>query len=123
MLKSMTAYACEEITQDAVTVGVEIRTYNSRYLDITLKVPPGHAALEDRIKSIVTSHLARGRVEIRIRITDASEQANVYAVDTSKAKAYHAALQTLKATLQLSGEVALMDLATLPGIIQPAENS
>lgn len=123
MLKSMTAYACEEIIQNELTVSVEIRSYNSRHLDVALRVPPGFAPFEEKTKSIIAAALVRGRIEVRLRIKDTSEQAYSYEVDTTKAKAFQAALKNLKETLQLSGEATLMDLASLSGVIQPAENS
>ncbi len=123
MLKSMTAYACEEISRNDVTVSVEIRAYNSRHLDIALRVPAGFAPFEEKIKSTIGASVTRGRIEIRLRIKDTSEQAFAYEVDTVKAKAYQGALKTLKEALQITGEATLMDLATLSGVIQPAENN
>jgi len=123
MLKSMTAYACEEISRNEVTVGVEIRAYNSRHLDVALRVPAGFAPFEEKIKSTIGACVMRGRIEIRLRIKDFSEQAFAYEVDTVKAKAYQVALKTLKEALQVTGEATLMDLAALPGVIQPAENN
>ena len=45
MINSMTAFARAEKTVKALTVCVEIRTYNSRYLDVVLRLPHGYHPL------------------------------------------------------------------------------
>jgi len=76
----MTAYARAEKNQDDLTVNLEIRSYNSRYLDIALRLPGAYFELEDRVKKFVSEYLKRGRIEIRISVADASEAAAAYAV-------------------------------------------
>ncbi len=123
MLKSMTAYACEEKIEQELTVSVEMRTYNSRHLDIALKMPMGYVGLEEKIKSQIGSKLVRGRVETRIRIKDSSEKACTYEVDANKAKAYYAAVHTLKTEMSLDNDFPLAQLVTVPGVIKPMENT
>ena len=123
MLKSMTAYANEEKIEGELSVGAEIRSYNSRFLDISLRLPSGFATLEEKVKSLIAAHLTRGRVELRIWIKDASEKACVYEVDSVKANAYVSALRMLREGLNLPGEVTLDHLMSVPGIVQKVENS
>ena len=59
MIKSMTAFARVEKKVEELTVTVEIRSYNSRHLDIALRVPHGYLALEEKIKSLVAEKVAR----------------------------------------------------------------
>jgi uncharacterized protein (TIGR00255 family) len=72
MIKSMTAYARAENQTPPFTVRVEVRSYNSRHLDVALKLTHGFESLEERIKGVVADTVARGRVDIRVRIQDAS---------------------------------------------------
>lgn len=123
MLKSMTAYAGVEKSEQELSVNVEMRSYNSRHLDISLRLPHGFASLEEKIKAIIAAHLVRGRIEVRIWIKDSSEKACVFEVDTVKAKAFHSAVQTLKAQLNIDGEMSLDRLLDVNGLIQPCENS
>lgn len=122
MLKSMTAYASLEETEKGLTAGVEIRTYNSRYLDAALRIPSGYTSLEERIKSLVHIHLTRGRVELRIWVKDVSETACALEVDMAKAASYHAAARTLKKELDVHGDLTLADFLGIPGIMQKIEN-
>ena len=124
MIKSMTAYAAVEKTADqGVTVAVEMRTYNSRHLDLALRLPAGLSGLEEKIKSLVHSHLERGRIEMRLIYTDVSEKALSYEIDTVKLKSYLACLEQLKVAAQMTSQVTLDYLASLPGMIKPVDTS
>lgn len=122
MLKSMTAYASLEKMDQLLTIGVELRTYNSRGLDIALRLPPWYASLEEKIKGLISGTLVRGRVEGRIWVKDTSDKADAYEVDMIKARSFVAAMQLLKSELQLPGEITLDHLAALPGVLRPVDN-
>lgn len=122
MLKSMTAYAGAELTENDVTVAVEIRSYNSRNLDTVLRLSNGYAGLEEKIKAAIAARVARGRVEVRIKVRDMSEGAAAYEADPARAKAYFNAARELKNALGLTGEPTLEHLLNLPGLIQPVDN-
>lgn len=122
MLKSMTAYASLEKMDQQLTIGVELRTYNSRGLDIALRLPPWYASLEEKIKGLISGTLVRGRVEGRIWVKDTSDKADAYEVDMIKARSFVAAMQLLKSELKLPGEVTLDQLAALPGVLRPVDN-
>ncbi len=123
MLKSMTAYAFVERHDGDLTVSAEIRCYNSRHLDIALKMPMGYASFEEKLKAIISSAMERGRVEIRVGLQDNSEAACAYQVDLPRAKAYCAAAGHLNDTLKLgAGPLSLENLLSVTGVIMPADN-
>jgi uncharacterized protein (TIGR00255 family) len=122
MMKSMTAYAVAEKKDQTLTVTVEIRSYNSRTLDIALRMPPGCASLEEKVRNLINSHLERGRVEVRLTYKDESEAAHAFEIDLPKAKAYLDAVARLGQTVNLtSATVSLEYLAALPGLIAPVD--
>ena len=123
MIKSMTAFAAiEKSDEKEGTVSIEIRTYNSRNLDLAIRLPAGFSILEEKIKQIVGAHLERGRVEIRMSFKEALENAQNYEVDEAKLKSYLTCIEQVK---NLSGIQTDMDLGMivgLPGMIVPMEN-
>ncbi|RLC05658.1 MAG: YicC family protein [Deltaproteobacteria bacterium] len=122
MIKSMTAFANSEQTIDDISIKVEIRTYNSRYLDIQLRMTPGYQVLEEKLKTLITGCVARGRVDVKIHIDDLSDAAVVaFDVDETKARAYHQALKTLKKLLDLEGSVSLELITARNDLIKPRE--
>jgi uncharacterized protein (TIGR00255 family) len=107
MIKSMTAFATVENTVDRLTVTAEIRSYNSRQLDIFLRTPPVCQPLEDKIKALIADRVTRGRVEIRVQIDDASETESALEVDFSRAKALVTAFNELKSQFGLKDDITL----------------
>jgi len=122
-MKSMTAYASSESTKDQLTVSVEIRSYNSRYLDISLRAPHGYLCLEDKIKSMISDNVSRGRIEIKLQITDDSEDAYVFDIDEPKALAYINVLSKLKNKFNINTDISLDLLVNTGGLIKPVETS
>ena len=121
MIKSMTAFANAERTIDPVAVKVEIRTYNSRHLDIQLRMTPGYQVLEERLKALISGCVARGRVDVKIHIDDLSEAATAFEVDHVKARAYHQALKTIKNLLGAEGPVPLEWIVARNDLIKPRD--
>ncbi len=120
MIQSMTAFARAEDSETTLGVCIEIRTYNSKYLDISLRMPPGYAPLEERAKNLISSHVARGRIEVMIKLSDTSEAATSFEIDAAKATAYHDALVALKETLGISEAITVAMVTAVPGVITPA---
>jgi len=121
MLKSMTAYARSEKTGEELTVLVEIRSYNSRHLDIAVRIPHGYLALEENIKTLIAGKVARGRIEANLQVKDDSGEAYAFEINTPKARAYHDSLAQLKDEFNISSKISLDLLMSGGGIIKPAE--
>ncbi|MDJ0720407.1 MAG: YicC/YloC family endoribonuclease [Desulfobacterales bacterium] len=122
MLQSMTAFARCEKHDANYEVVTEIRSYNSKNLDLLVRLPHFAQALEERIKSMASRRLHRGRVEIRADIREVGEDVRRFEVDLPKAQAYHQALEKLRSAFELDGKVGLEMLAAAGGIIKPAED-
>jgi uncharacterized protein (TIGR00255 family) len=123
MLKSMTAYAFVERRDGELTASAEIRSVNSRHLDIVLRVPTGYAIFEEKLKGIVASTTERGRLELRVGIQDASETAAAFKVDLQRSHAYYAAACQLSDHLKLGASTpSLEHMLGVAGVIVPAEN-
>jgi uncharacterized protein (TIGR00255 family) len=121
MMKSMTAYASNEKSEGLVAVSVEIRSYNSRYLDVVLRFPTELVPLEERVKQLISEWIQRGRVEVKIQLKSESDQAIAFEIDNSRAFAYHDAMVRLKESFGLTSDITLELLVSAGGIIKPAE--
>ncbi|MGE0083045.1 MAG: YicC/YloC family endoribonuclease [Desulfococcaceae bacterium] len=117
----MTAFARAEKTEGNLTVSAEIRSYNSRYLDLTLRIPQAFQSLEDKIKTLVSERTARGRVELKLQVQDISETSCAYEIDENKAAAYYRALSELKERFAIERPISIEDLSRVNGIIRPSE--
>lgn len=123
MMKSMTAYTSSENKKDQLTVSIEIRSYNSRYLDISLRAPHEYLSLENKIKSMVSDNVSRGRIEINLQIIDESEEAYGFDINEPKALAYINVLSKLKNKFNINADLSLDLLVNTGGVIKPVETS
>jgi uncharacterized protein (TIGR00255 family) len=121
MIKSMTAYAAAENSTNELKVSTEIRAYNSRYLDIALRVPSGYITLEDKLKKLISARVIRGRLEVKIQIESDSEEANVFEIDRLRAQSFHSVLNQLRDAFDIKSEISLELLLSPGGIIKPVE--
>lgn len=122
MIKSMTAFATVEKTTDDLTAAVEMRSYNSRHIDIFLRIPSPYQFLEDKIKELISTRIARGRLEIRLQIEDHSKEAAALEIDDIRANALMTIFEELKSKFRLKHELTLDMLLNAGGIIKPVEN-
>jgi len=121
MMKSMTAYARAERTADEINISTEIRSYNSRYLDVSLRIMHGFNVLEEKIKALIIKKIARGRIEMSLQINDGSDEAYNFEINIPKAKAYYDRLVQLKDQLGLHSEIAVDLLVREGGVIRSVE--
>ena len=67
-MKSMTAFGRGEAEGSGCKMSVELRTLNHRFLDLHLRMPRSLMGLEDRLRQLISTHIARGRVELSISL-------------------------------------------------------
>ncbi len=117
----MTAYAGAEKTAQQLSVSIEMRSYNSRHFDVAIRLPHGYLELEEKIKILVAQKIARGRIEIKVQITDEAEEAYLFEANAPKARAYHQALLQLCEQLNIDPKISLELLVGAGGMITPLE--
>ncbi len=119
MIKSMTGYAQASYIKNMINIEIEIRSYNSRYLDIVLYIPNKYIMFEHGIKKIIKKNVSRGRIEIHVSIKDDSQESFLFEVDEKKLKAYYKALSFIKKFLSIKSEITLDHLLDTKDIIKP----
>lgn len=121
MIKSMTGFAAAEVIAGDITVSVDIRAYNSKHLDIVLRMPSSYMALEDKMKGLITRQIVRGRLEVKVLIKDGAEGTVAFEIDWTRANAMHDALVQLNEKLELKDDISIDHLLSVGGMIKPLE--
>lgn len=114
MLKSMTAFGRARSKNSAADtdITVEIRSVNSRYLDCTVKLPKMYSALEDKIKSRISSRgVSRGKLEVYLGIEQLAQTGLDISLDPAVTTAYINALRTLRDEYGLKDDISVMRVA------------
>lgn len=91
----MTGFGSAEETEGDVSVSVRIKSYNNRYLDLKLTLPPELADAESELRRAVQERVARGRVELLFSVTE-NAPADIPVLNEEQARAYAAVFARLK---------------------------
>lgn len=67
MTQSMTAFARHNIDLPSVTLTWEVKSVNSRYLEMFFRLPEAYQSLEVSLRNTLKKKLARGKVEVTLR--------------------------------------------------------
>ena len=118
MIKSMTGFGRAEYTDGKRNITVEIKSVNHRYSDISVKMPRRYSFAEDRVKSVVKSRLKRGKVDVSIMVENITENDINIKLNEPIARQYFDNLKTLQDNFDLSGEITLRLLATMPDVMK-----
>lgn len=112
MFRSMTAYGRSSVMTDSREITVELKSVNSKYLDLTVKAPRTLSPLEARIKGAVTAHpISRGRVDVFINYVNSASSGTTLALDEGCAEGYIAALRELCDKFSLADDISVMTVA------------
>ena len=115
MPRSMTAYGRHAADTPAGAVVWEIRSVNHRFLELQTRLPDALRGIEPAVRERVRARLARGRVELALRLGD-EERAAPLALDEGRLDEVLAAIERLRGRL---GELAPLDplrLLDFPGV-------
>ena len=66
MIQSMTGFGKSEITLQNFHVNIEIRSLNSKFLDLSLKLPSLFKEMDFSVRKILKENLKRGKIELTI---------------------------------------------------------
>lgn len=116
-MKSMTGYAYREFRDESVSLSVEIKGYNNRFLEIYINVPPFLGMLETRIRDYVGSRCTRGKIELSLRLKELDSDVSV-SIDKDAAQAYYKAILELAETLNIEERPKLHTILGMEGVLQ-----
>jgi uncharacterized protein (TIGR00255 family) len=105
-------------------ITVEVRSINSRFLEVKLSLPREHQLLEPVLRKRVGESVERGRVDIAIRREAPERRRRAIEIDTELARETRKAWMKVARDLGVPGEVDLALLRqTAPDIVRLAERS
>ncbi len=118
MLLSMTGFGRAIQSFDSKSVTVELRSLNSKFTDVRLKIPQNYKEKEQEIKKIILDRAERGKVDVNIEI-QAVTGAEQFSLNTPLFKKY---IKEIK-QLAKEDEIPLGDIIPavlrLPNVVMP----
>ena len=120
MTQSMTGFARTSVTTGAVTVTVECRSVNNRYLDLHFRMPDSLRSIESALRNKANEYCSRGKLEFVIRTMDTDCDAPT-AINTARLSALQGALGQIENAFPTAAKPDQLALLLAPGVLVEQE--
>lgn len=115
MLLSMTGFGKATGSFQGKKVTVEVRSLNSKTLDLNVRIASNYRELEPQIRNIISAELDRGKIDVNINIDSTGDTKN-FSINKDLAKAYHQDLKDVNSLIGGSTEDYLSLILRMPEI-------
>ncbi|MBN2279013.1 MAG: YicC family protein [Candidatus Marinimicrobia bacterium] len=119
MIKSMTGHGGIEKSFDFGILAIEMRSVNSRYLDIFLKAPDFLELYKNDFNKILSERLVRGRISVFIKFE--SNAKDTFCVNFDAAEKIFHDLERLRKNLAIDEPVTMTHLLEIPEVLKEKE--
>ncbi|MBR6353663.1 MAG: YicC family protein [Oscillospiraceae bacterium] len=117
MIKSMTGYGSAKGSVEGLSITVELKSVNNRYLDASVRLPRSFLFAEEAIKSAVQKHISRGKVDVFVTV-DSSETADVSVkINEPLLRGYLEALRRIADDYGLPDDVTALAVSRFPEVL------
>ncbi len=121
MVASMTGYGRGEASAKGIAIAVELRSVNSRFLEVTTRLPRSLSTRENEIKEIIRRKISRGKINMLAVVEHANDGEIPVRINTSAAKGYYKLLNELRKSVKLKQTVKLEHLLQFSEVLEPVE--
>ncbi|MEO8166839.1 MAG: YicC/YloC family endoribonuclease [bacterium] len=121
MIASMTGYGRGEANAKGLNVAVELRSVNSRFLEVSTRLPRSLSIRENEIKEIIRKKVSRGKINLLVVVEHENGGDIPVRVNASAAKGYYKLLNDLRKTVKLKQTVKLEHLLQFSEVLEPLE--
>jgi uncharacterized protein (TIGR00255 family) len=117
MIVSMTGFAAVAADLPGVSLAVELRSVNHRYLDLQLRVPDELRGQESSLRERIAAQLKRGKVECRIALNRTTPGAAALAVDPARVEQLAAAAKRVQQQVPGAAPLSVNEILRWPGVL------
>ena len=117
MIKSMTGYGSAKAVVDGLSVSVELKSVNNRFLDCSVRMPKSFLFAEEAVRSCVQSHIARGKVDVFVTVDSSQSDDLVVRVNEKLLEGYLAAIRQIAEDHALPMDLGASGAAKLPDVL------
>ncbi|MBR3893328.1 MAG: YicC family protein [Alistipes sp.] len=118
----MTGFGKGEAVYGDKKFRVELRSLNSKQLDLSIKLPGKYRAAEAEVRNIITRELQRGKVDCFISVESAVAETSAH-INTEAFKAYADELRRVctETSLKIDDSALVQSLLRLPDVVTTEE--
>ena len=120
---SMTGYGKRELENSDISISVELKSINSRYLEVNHKIPRLFSDDEDAMLALVRKKLLRGKIILNVNYTLLNDNLNQINLNENKVNEYISIAEKLHKSKVFKDELTIDRLLTLPEVISTSTTS
>lgn len=126
MLKSMTGFGKATKEFKKRTVNVEIRSLNSKNMDLSLRLSSAYREFELELRNEISKQLEHGKVDLSVYV-ESKDQETPVEINVTLAKAYHKKIKALAKELKEPADDIIYQILKMPEVLkserrEPDEN-
>ncbi|WP_300383123.1 YicC/YloC family endoribonuclease [Clostridium sp.] len=122
MVKSMTSFGRASNEEGSKYLfSLEMKSVNSRYLDVSVKLPRSIIALEEEIRKLVNEKLSRGKVDVFINQKSYCDEEGVVKLNLNLAESYYNALKEIEKRFNVKNDITVTQIAKFSDVITIVE--
>lgn len=121
MIYSMTGYAAKTREVAGGSLHLELRSVNSRFLDIHFRIVDDLRVLEPALREAITAKLARGKVELRLNLVASQSQNRQLAINADLLTQLQALEGQVRQTLPNAAALSVAEVLRWPGMLGEPE--
>lgn len=121
MIYSMTGYAAKTREVAGGSLHLELRSVNSRFLDIHFRIVDDLRVLEPALREAITAKLARGKVELRLNLVASQSQNRQLAINADLLTQLQALEGQVRQALSNAAALSVAEVLRWPGMLGEPE--
>ena len=121
MIKSMTGYGIASLNNEQGNYSVEIKSLNSKYLELNLKIPKAFSDKELFLRNECTRLFERGKISVTITAESDDPTARAASINTDLVKYYYNQLSAISQELGAPQDNLLSTILSMPEVVSYPE--
>lgn len=118
MIYSMTGYASSNLQINSISLQLELKSVNHRFIDISIKTNDEFKALENLIRTTLSEQIVRGKIDFKCFIKDSPQQGKKLILKHDLLAQYIQMIEQINQQTQNPAPISATDILALPGIFQ-----
>lgn len=116
MLLSMTGYGEARSQSEQLSLSIELRALNNRYLKVSVRAPDPYHLLEAEFEKVIRRQVKRGTIQLQLRC-ERQAVAQDFRINAVALTSYAQQIRAITAQHGLSSDALLSQVLTLPGVV------
>ena len=122
MAYSMTGFGRGEKIYDTRKYSIEIKSVNSRFCDISIRMPRIFNYVDSDVRRIITDRLLRDKIDVFINYEDQGESGQTVTVNAGLAKEYSEAAKAISAVTGRTDDFGVERIALMQDVLSVTQN-